>query len=164
MTARTWQGIPDWLIYAVRWQHAEAMTEGRERAGEDAVQKLTDKVLAGDPEFARVIVERYIRSLVRAPKARKRTKDDKARDRLMAECARMSAEGMSLRAIARAKGISHQSAANLIAEWQACLPEMSPDLIRLATPAVNLPRQNGAADLTASVDSDPNVIPLRRPA
>lgn len=162
MTAK-WQDIPDWVIYAVRMHHAAAMTEGHERAGEEAVEQLADKVLRDDPEFARVIVARYVRSLVRAPKPRKRGKAGD-RERLMADCARMSAEGLSLRAIGELKGISHTAARKLIAEWQTSLPEMPADLIVMATPA-ETPAVNPSTDgFPAQVSTDPNVIPLRRPA
>jgi hypothetical protein len=163
MTAPNWQGIPDWLIYAVRWKHAAAMAEGRERAGEDAVQQLTDKVLADDPGFTRLVVERYVRSLVRAPKPKRHGKPG-ARERLMAGCARMSAEGKSLREIGEANGIAHTSVRRLLAEWQTRLPEMDPELIRLAAPMEQEAEPGYSGGVTPGVPADPNVIPLRRPA
>lgn len=159
MSGQNWQGIPDWLIYAVRWQHAEAMSKGHERAGEEAVEYLADRLLADDPAFARVIVERYVRTLVRAPKPRKRKRDGE-RDRLMADCARLDAEGLSQRAIGELKGFSRTKVARLLAEWQTRLPEMPPHIIALSRP--------GGTDTPEAVpparDTDPNVIPLRRPA
>lgn len=159
MRGRNWQGIPDWLVYAVRWQHATAMQQGQQRAGEDAVELLTGKVLADDPEFTRVIVARYVRTLVRAPKPRKRKKDPR-RDALMADCARLDAEGLSQRAIGELKGFSRTKVARLLAEWQTRLPEMPPHIIALSRP--------GGTDTPEVVpparDTDPNVIPLRRPA
>jgi hypothetical protein len=163
MAGRNWQGIPDWLIYAVRWQHAEAMTEGRERAGSDAVRYLTDKLIADDPEFTRAVVESYVRSLVRAPKPRKRGKAGE-RERLMADCARMAAEGKSLRAIGDAHGITHTAVRKILAEWRTRLPEMDPALIRLAVPLETEAETNHSGGFPAQVSSDPNVIPLRRPA
>lgn len=162
MTAR-WHDIPDWLIYAVRGQHAAAMRDGQERAGEDAVTELADRVLRDDPDFARVIVARYVRSLIQAPKARRRGKPGQ-RERLMADCARMRAEGLSLRAIGEQKGLSHTAVAKILAEWETRLPEMPADLVRAATPmetpAVNL----AGTRFTAPVSTDPDVIPFRRPA
>jgi hypothetical protein len=166
VSGRNWQGIPDWLVYAVRWQHATAMQAGQERAGEDAVDLIAGKVLADDPEFARVIVSRYVRSLVAAPKPRKRGKPGEHEHRL-ARCARMSAEGKSLRAIGRVEGISHTRVGQLLAEWVTRLPEMDAELIRAATPLETLPVNPQPAGFTAKVaTSDPNVISLmdRRPA
>lgn len=163
MSGRNWQGIPDWLIYAVRWQHAEAMSKGRERAGDDAVQYLAGKVLADDPEFARVIVERYVRTLVSAPKPREHGKAGEHEHR-MTRCARMHAEGKSLRAIGRAEGISHTRVSQLLAEWVTRLPEMDPALVRAATPLETLAVNPQPAGFTARVSTGPNVIPLRRPA
>lgn len=161
MSDRNWQGIPDWLIYAVRREHAAAIRDGAQSAGEDAVENLAARVLRDDPEFTRVIVTRYLRTLVRAPKARKRGKPGE-RERLMADCARMSAEGMSLRAIGERVDLSHTAVRKILAEWETRLPEMDPALIRRAmlagTPAVNLP----VAGFTPQVSADPNVIPLRR--
>lgn len=165
MSERNFQDVPDWLVNAVRGEHVTAQMDGRDRAGDDAVERLAARALADDPEFARAIVERYVRSLVRAPKPRRRTKDDKARDRLMAECARMDAEGMSRRAIGEAKGISRQTAANLVAEWRACSREMSPDLIRLATPGRQPEAAKEPAALPPQIDAPrPNLTLLRRPA
>lgn len=165
MSARNWQGIPDWLIYAVRWQHATAMQAGEKRAGENAVELLTGKVLADDPEFARLIVARYVRTLVSAPKPRRRGQPGE-HEHQMARCARMHAEGMSLRAIGRAEGISHGRARSLLAEWVTRLPEMDAGLIRAATPleapAVSPQAALEAPELTAEVYSYPNVTPLRR--
>lgn len=161
MIARNWQDMPDWLVYAIRGQHAAAMTEGRQGAGEEAVERLTTRILAADPDFARVIIGRYVRTLVRAPKPRRRGKPGE-REQLMADCARMSAEGLSLRAIGEQKGLSHTAVRKILAEWATRLPEMDPAIIRRAalveTPAVNLP----AAGFTPQVSTDPNVIPLRR--
>jgi hypothetical protein len=154
MTGRNWQDMPDWLVFDVRAHHARAVKAGVNGAGEDAVESLTGKILREDPEFARALVTRYVRSLVRARKPQ-RGKKDPARDRLMAECAALAAEGLSLRAIGERKGISRQTAANLIAERQ-----MTPEKF----PAVNAKRQTGDPDLTLPVDSGLNVIPLRRPA
>jgi hypothetical protein len=162
MSAR-WQDMPDWLVYAVRWQHAAAMQDGQERAGEEAIQSLTDKLLRDDPEFARIVVARYVRTLVRAPKPKKRGKSGE-RERLMADCARMSAEGLSLRAIGEAKGISHTAVRNLLAEWQTRLPEMPADLIRLAAPVETLAVNLAVAGFTPQVSTDPNVLAFRRPA
>lgn len=162
MTAR-WQDIPDWLIYAVRGQHAAAMRDGQERAGEDAVAELAERVLRDDPEFARVVVARYVRSLIQAPKARRRGKPGE-RELLMADCARMDAEGMSLRAIGEQKGISHTAVRKILAEWRTRLPEMDPALILAATPVETEAETNHITGFPAQVSSDPNVIPLRRPA
>jgi len=163
MTAGRWQDMPDWLIYAVRRQHAIAMKEGGERAGEEAVAHLTERVLSDDPEFARVVVGRYVRSLIRAPKPRRRGKAG-GRERLMADCARLSAEGLSLRAIGEQKGLSHTAVRKILAEWQTRLPEMPAELIRIATPLETQSGNLATAGFTAPVSSNPNVIALRRPA
>jgi hypothetical protein len=159
----TWQDIPDWLIYAVRWHHAAAMENGAERAGEEAVAHLTEKVLRDDPGFASVVVARYVRSLVRAPKQRRRGKPGD-REKRMAQCSRMRAEGQSLRAIGERLGISHTTVSKLLAEWDTRLPEMPAELIRIASP-LETPGVNLHADgFTPQVSADPNVIALRRPA
>lgn len=167
MSGRNWQGIPDWLVYAVRWQHGVAMQAGHERAGKDAVELLTGKVIADDPEFTRVIVGRYVRSLVSAPKPRKSGKPG-VHEHRMARCARMHAEGESLRAIGRVEGISHTRVRALLAEWVARLPDMDAELIRAATPeaprAETLPVNPQAGGFTAEFPDGQNVIPLRRPA
>jgi hypothetical protein len=154
-----WQDTPDWLIFAVRASHALARQAGGKSAGEEDVARLADKILRDDPAFARVIIARHVRTMVQAPAPRQRKKDG-ARDLLMADCARLSAEGLSLRAISRQKGIHHTTTRRLVAEWQMRLPEMTGDLIRLATPAV----AGTALHATAAVATHPNVIPLRRPA
>ena len=167
MSGRNWQGIPDWLVYAVRWQHATAMQAGGKRADEGAVDFLAGKVLADDPEFTRVIVTRYVRTLVSAPAPRKRGKPGEHEQR-MARCARMRAEDMSLRAIGRAEGISHTRVRQLLAEWATRLPEMDPALVRAANPETFAVNQDLAAPppepagFTAKVSGSPNVIPLVR--
>jgi lambda repressor-like predicted transcriptional regulator len=155
-----WQDNPDWLVFAVRASHALARQSGEKGAGEEDVARLADKVLRDDPEFARLVIARHVRTLVLAPAAKRRKKRNPERDRLMAECARLSAEGLSLRAIGRQTGVSHLTVRSLVAEWQMRLPEMTADLIQLATPAV----RETTPRLTAVVTNDRNVIPLRRPA
>jgi hypothetical protein len=169
MSGRTWQDIPGWLIYAVRREHAAAMSEGRERAGEDAAGLLTGQLLRDDPEFARVIVTRYVRTLIQAPKQRKRTGKDRARDRerlpVMADCVRLSEAGLSLREIGEAKGLSHTTVRKLIAEWQTRLPEMPAEIIRLSRPLETGPVNLATAGFTPGVSADgPNVLAFRRPA
>lgn len=163
MAGRTWQDIPDWVIFSVRFAHHDAKAEGRQRAGSDAIAPLAARILAEDPGFARVIVEQYVRTLIRAPKPRRRKKTGE-RELLMADCVRLSAEGQSLRAIGQAKGISHTTVRKLIAEWQTRFPEMPAEIVRVAIPVetASVNPQNGG--FTAQVSSDPNVIPLRRPA
>jgi hypothetical protein len=160
MSGRTWLDMPGWLRFDVRRHHALAVMDGAGAAGEDAVSAITDRVLDEDPEFARVLVARYVRSLVRAaPAAGKRPVTEKqkrkasARKRLAGECAALSDAGTTLRDIGEAKSISRQTVANLIAEWL-----MSSDAARSRQ---SLLSRNGA-DLTAEVDKSPNVIPLRR--
>jgi hypothetical protein len=161
MSGRTWQDMPEWLVYAVRWQHAEAMEQGIERAGEEAVETLTARIFDKDPEFARIIVARYVRGLVRAPKPRRRGKAGE-REQRMADCARMSAEGKSLRAIGEAKGLSHTAVRKILAEWDARLPEMPPALVRAATPLETQAVNPSAGGFTPQVSADPTVIPFRR--
>lgn len=161
MSARNWQGIPDWLLYAVRASHVDAAKAGEDRAGEGAVNLLTNQLLADDPEFARVIVSRYVRSLVRAPKPRKRErKKARCRDEVIGACVRLDAEGLSLRAIGERLGISHATVRRMLAEWQTRLPEIPPDLLALSQPAVT----QTVLAVTPQRSSNPNVIPLRRPA
>ena len=159
MSVRTWQDMPDWLNMAVRACRALG-----NRTDEEIVEHLAARVLAEDPEFTRLLAARFVASLVRAPKPRRRGKSDIARDMVLAQCARLSAEGRSLRAIGEELGISRQTVANYIAEWQMCRPEMTPAAVRESRAAVNAERQNKPAGLTPEVDTDPNVIPLRRPA
>jgi lambda repressor-like predicted transcriptional regulator len=158
MSGPNWQDTPDWLIFAVRASHALARQAGGKAAAEEDIARLTDKVLRDDPEFARLVVARHVRTLVQAPAAKRQKKRNPERDRLMADCARLSAEGMSLRAIGREKGVSHLTVRSLIAEWQMRLPEMTAELIRLATPA----GRQTTSGLTAAITNNPNVIPLRR--
>lgn len=159
MSDRTWQEMPGWLVYDVRAEHALAAKAGEAAPGERAVTAITDRLLQDDPEFARLVISRYVRSLLRAPKPRKRKKDAD-RDRLMADCVRLDAEGLALRAIGERKGIGKSTVARLLAEWQARLPEMPPHIIALSRPSV--PEATPAG--TPRRDSDPNVIQLRRPA
>lgn len=160
MSGRTWLDMPEWLSFAVRVEHALAVVDGGEPAGEDAVTAITGRVLAEDPEFARVLVARFVRSLVRAapvagkrPQTEKQARKARERRRLAGECAALSRDGMTLREIGEAKGVSHQTVANLIAEWL-----MSSDSYR----ARQSEPSKIASDLTQDFDNDPNVIPLRR--
>jgi hypothetical protein len=154
---RTWQDMPGWLNLTIR-----ACRAAGSRTEDETVEHLTGRILAEEPEFARLLVSRYVRSLVRAPKPRKREKGDLRRDILMARCFRLSAEGSSLRAIGALLGISRQTVANYIAEWQMCLPEMAPAAIRHSRPDVNARRQSDEPALTPPIDNDPNVIQFRR--
>ena len=137
MSGRTWQDMPGWLPSEVRRSHARALAAGQVAAGDDAVSAITDRVLAEDPEFARVLVARFVGSMVRAaPAAGARREDDKqrrkaaARQNLAGQCADLRAAGLGLREIGRMKGISHQTVANLIAEHL-----MHPDTTRQSGPS-----------------------------
>jgi hypothetical protein len=157
---RTWQDMPGWLQFEVRLHRARAVAAGLDETAEDAVAAIPGKVLADDPEFARLLVARFVRSLVRAapaagkrPATEKQEKKARERRRLAQECAALADGGMTLREIGRAKGISHQTAANLISEW---LMSVDSTISRQDSPS------KSATDLTA--DFDTNVVPLRRPA
>lgn len=164
MSGRTWQGMPGWLPFEVRRHYALAVQAGLGESGDGAVDAMTEKVLREAPEFARMLVARHVRSMVRADlAARKRRKPEtekqarKARERMRLgqECAAMSADGWTLREIGRAKKVSHQTAANLIAEW-------------LMSSGAEASRQKAlsktALDLTQEVDDPPKLTLLRRPA
>jgi hypothetical protein len=156
--------MPGWLPFEVRRRYALAALDGREGAAEGDVQAIADKVLSEAPEFARLLVARHVRSMVRAdlaarkrkkPETEKQARKARERKRLAEECAALSVDGWTLREIGAAKGVSHQTVANLVAEW-----------LMSADAAVS--RQKAAVktvpDLTAGFDRGRNVIPLRRPA
>ena len=151
MSGPNWQDTPDWLIFAARASRSAA------DGGEGAVTRLADAVLRDDPEFARAVIARYVRSLVRVPKKR-RAKKTRTRDEVLAACARLEAEGLSLRAIGERLGISHSTARRMLAEWQVRLPEMPAELVQLSHPRVT----KATPSVTPPRSSDPNVIPLRR--
>lgn len=115
--------MPGWLPSEVRRSHARALAAGQKVAGDEAVSAITDRVLAEDPEFARALVSRFVRSMTQAaPAAGRKHGDGKqkrkaaARQVLAEQCAQLSAAGMTLREIGRTTGVSHQTVANLIAE------------------------------------------------
>lgn len=154
MSGRTWQDMPTWLRTAVRAHHHDG-------GGEDeTVSALTARILVDDPEFTSVIVARYVRSLVRAPKPRKRPRADRKRDALLAETARLDAEGLSLREIAERTGVAHGTVARRLAEWQTRVPEMPASIVALSRPGVS----QDAGRYASPVHLPAGVTPLRRPA
>jgi transcriptional regulator with XRE-family HTH domain len=90
--------------------------------------------------------------------------EQRERERRMADCARMRAEGLSLRAIGQRHQISHTSVRKLLAEWDTRLPEMPAELVRIASPLENRGVNPSPGGFTPPLSSDPDVITLRRPA
>jgi len=82
--------------------------------------------------------------------------------RRMAIAARLTADGLSLRQVAKRLSVSHQTVANDLARWEREKPHLPLEIIRLSKPAVkNMPP--GGDVLTPRFDSpEPNVVPLWR--